>query len=106
MQAIFGLGMAGFDGDIVLPSAANWPWVVVVGIGGLVAHLSITKALTLAPATIVGPLDFARLPIIALVGYLLFSEPLDGFVALGAVLILGANYLNIWTETQKSPEAG
>ncbi len=97
-QAVMGLAIAGFDGDIAWPSAGAWPWVIVIGISGLVAHFSITKALTLAPATIVGPLDFARLPFIALVGYLLFAEPVGIYVVLGALLILGANYLNIRSE--------
>ena len=97
-QAVMGIVMAGYDGDIAWPSAAIWPWVTAIGVTGLVAHFSITKALTLAPATIVGPLDFARLPFIALVGYLLFAEPVDIYVVLGALLILGANYLTIRSE--------
>ena len=97
-QAVMGIVMAGYDGDIAWPSAAIWPWVTVIGVTGLVAHFSITKALMLAPATIVGPLDFARLPFIALVGYLLFAEPVDIYVVLGALLILGANYLTIRSE--------
>ena len=56
-------------------------------------------ALSLAPATVVVPLDFARLPLIAVVGMLLYQEPLDVFVFLGALFIFGGNYLNIWTET-------
>ena len=97
-QAVMGIVMAGYDGDIAWPSAAIWPWVTAIGVTGLVAHFSITKALMLAPATIVGPLDFARLPFIALVGYLLFAEPVDIYVVLGALLILGANYLTIRSE--------
>ncbi len=53
-----------------------------------------------APATVVVPLDFARLPLIAVVGMLLYQEPLDVFVFLGALFIFGGNYLNIWTETR------
>ena len=54
--------------------------------GGLLAHLSITKALTLAPASLVGPLDFLRLPLIVVVGMVMFGEPFDPIVMLGAAL--------------------
>ena len=102
-QALMGALMAGYEGDVAIPSSAIWPWVAVIGLAGLIAHFSITKALTHAPATIVGPLDFARLPLIAFVGYMVFSEPFDGFVIIGAAIILFANYLNIWAESRRSP---
>ena len=94
-QAVFGVICAGWDMDIAVPSLSVLPWVIVVSVGGLVAHLSITKALTLAPATLVGPIDFFRLPFVAAVGMLLFSEPLEMLVFLGGGLILLANYLNL-----------
>ena len=100
MQAGLGMAFAGFDGDIVLPSASNLPWIVVIAIAGLVAHFCMTVALSLAPATIVMPIDFTRLPVIAVVGVLIYAEPLDPFVMLGAALIFGANYYNIWSSTR------
>ena len=83
-----------------LPTAASAPWLVLVGLGGLLAHFCMTKALSLAPAAVVMPVDFARLPIIALVGMAFYAEPLDWRVLLGAAIIFGANYLNIRTETR------
>jgi drug/metabolite transporter (DMT)-like permease len=41
------------------------------------------------------PIDFARLPVIAIVGALVYAEPLDPLVFLGAALIFGGNWLNI-----------
>jgi drug/metabolite transporter (DMT)-like permease len=102
MQLVFGLVTAGYDGDIALPAAASWPWVVLIAMCGLVAHFCLTTALSHAPATVVMPMDFTRLPVIALVGMAVYAEPLDPFVVLGAVVIFGANYLNIWTETRRA----
>ena len=102
MQAVMGLVCAGIDGDIALPDASTLPWLVLIGCAGLLAHFCLTTALSLAPATVVVPLDFARLPLIAVVGMLFYAEPLDGFVFLGALFIFGGNYLNIWTETRRS----
>jgi drug/metabolite transporter (DMT)-like permease len=100
MQAVFGLVCAGYDGDITLPSVAALPWVLVVGLGGLVAHLCLTTALSLAPATVVIPIDFTRLPLIAVIGMLLYGEPLDAPVLIGAAIIFAANYMNIRAETR------
>ncbi|SFE75620.1 DMT family transporter [Roseivivax sediminis] len=100
MQALFGLLCAGADGDIALPEAAAWPLLAVIGTAGLIAHFCLTTALKLAPATVVMPIDFTRLPLIALVGMALYAEPLDPFVFLGAAVIFAANYANIWRETR------
>ena len=100
MQAAFGLICAGYDGDIAVPTAANWPWVAVIACAGLVAHFCLTTALGLAPASVVMPIDFARLPVIALVGVLLYGEDIDPFVLLGALAIFAGNYLNILYETR------
>ena len=101
MQAVFGRVCAGYDGDIALPqSAATWGYVIAVGITGLTAHLCLTTALTLAPATVVIPFDFLRLPVFAALGAIFDGETLAASVAVGAAIIFGANYLNTWAETR------
>ncbi len=109
MQALFALIGAGFDGDIALPLPPALPWLAVVSVGGLVAHLCLTKALALAPAAVVVPIDFLRLPLVAMVGLVLFSEPLQPHVLAGAAVIFAANYLNILAESRRNragPRAG
>ncbi|WP_298918146.1 DMT family transporter [uncultured Roseobacter sp.] len=100
LQLVFGVIAAGYDGDIAIPSAAALPLVILVGAAGLVAHFCLTNALAIAPATVVVPIDFVRLPVIAVVGMLLYAEPLDLWVFVGALVIFTGNYLNIWSETQ------
>ena len=95
MQAVFGLVFAGLDGDIAWPSANTLPWVIIIGIAGLAAHFCLTTALSIAPASVVMPIDFARLPIIAVVGIILYNEPVDIWVIVGGTLIFVANYTNI-----------
>ena len=101
-QLIFGIIMAGYDGDIAVPTTPDLPWLMVVGICGLLAHFCITKALSLAPAAVVAPIDFARLPIVAVVAMLVYNEALDLWVFVGAAIIFAGNYLNIWSETRKA----
>lgn len=95
MQAVFGAIAAGYDGDIALPSSAALPWIILIGFAGLIAHFCLTTALSLAPANVVMPIDFIRLPVIAVVAATLYNEPLDPWVFVGAALIFGANYVNI-----------
>ncbi|WP_428541488.1 DMT family transporter [Profundibacter sp.] len=95
MQSMMGLAVAGYDGEIHMPSAAIWPWLLWIGLAGLIAHFCLTKALSIAPASTVVPLDFARLPLIAVVGAVFYGEALDIYVFAGAALIFAANYLNI-----------
>ncbi|NNK16449.1 MAG: DMT family transporter [Sulfitobacter sp.] len=101
-QLIFGVITAGYDGDIAVPTVPDLPWLLLVGICGLLAHFCITKALSLAPAAVVAPVDFARLPIVAIVAMLVYGEALDPWVFVGAVIIFAGNYLNIWSETRKT----
>ena len=104
MQAVFGIVCAGFDGDIALPSAATAPWLLLIGCAGLLAHFCLTTALSLAPATVVVPIDFVRLPVIALIGAVFYGEAMELWVFGGALLIFAGNYLNIWHETRKPIE--
>lgn len=101
MQTVFGIVCSGYDGDIALPTMSAVPWVAVVGFGGLLAHYCLTTALHYAPASVVAPLDFARLPLIAIVGMIFYDEALEIAVFAGAGLIFIANYLNIRAEQRR-----
>ena len=96
MQAVFGIIFSAWDGDMVAPSVQTLPWLVLIGLAGLLAHYCLTSALAIAPATVVVPIDFVRLPTIAIVGMLLYGEALDAWVFIGAAVIFAANYANIW----------
>jgi drug/metabolite transporter (DMT)-like permease len=100
-QIVFGLICAGVDGDIALPSPVSLPWLVVIGCAGLMAHVCLTTALSIAPATLIAPVDFLRLPLIAVIGLMVYGEAIDAAVLIGAAVIFGANYLNLWHETRK-----
>ncbi|WP_308124491.1 DMT family transporter [Maritalea mobilis] len=95
IQLGLGLVTSLYDGDMTLPSLAMLPWVVIIGVAGLAAHFCLTTALSLAPASVVMPMDFARLPVIAVIGVLFYNEALSLGVILGAILILTGNFLNI-----------
>jgi drug/metabolite transporter (DMT)-like permease len=100
MQFILGAAFAGWDGVITAPTLQTLPWLALIGLAGVTAHLCLTTALSLAPASFVVPIDFARLPVIALVGAAFYAEPLDGFVLLGGAVIFLGNWINLRAETR------
>ncbi|TFL18619.1 DMT family transporter [Jannaschia formosa] len=95
LQLVFGLVTAGIDGDIALPRMATAPWLVLIGLAGLCAHFCLTNALSLAPASTVMPVDFARLPVVALIGAAFYGEALDPLILLGGGVIAGAAWANL-----------
>ncbi|MEX0607548.1 MAG: DMT family transporter [Halofilum sp. (in: g-proteobacteria)] len=88
--------------DWVSPGLAHLPWIVVVGFTGLTAHYCMVRAFKLADASVVVPMDFLRLPLVGLVGFALYGERVDLFLALGAALIVAGNFLNVSTERKKA----
>jgi drug/metabolite transporter (DMT)-like permease len=70
-----------------------------VAIAGLTAHFCLSNAFRAGDATLVVPLDFMRIPLIAVVGWLLYGEPLDFFVLLGALIIIAGVLWNLRAET-------
>ena len=77
------------------PSATVWGWVLVVAFCGTFSHYCMARALQHAEATVVVPMDFVRVPLTALAGWLVYAERVDLFTVLGVVLILAGNALNL-----------
>jgi len=86
------------DSSMLLP-------LLGMAVTGLSTHWCLTNAFRHGDATIVVPLDFLRVPFIALVGWSLYGEPLDAFVFTGAGLIITGVVWNLWAESrQRAPE--
>jgi drug/metabolite transporter (DMT)-like permease len=92
------LGFATSIFDWTTPSAAMWPWILVIGVTALSGHYCMARALALADAIYVVPLDFLRLPLIAMVGFVFYGEPLDWIVLAGGALMFTGNLINIRAE--------
>lgn len=103
IQLCFGAIALALQSSISWPTNETLPWLVVIALAGLVAHYCLTTALSLAPASFVMPIDFTRLPLIAIVGMVLFSERLDLMVLIGGGIIMLANWINIRSERRPDP---
>jgi drug/metabolite transporter (DMT)-like permease len=73
-----------------------------VAVAGLTSHYCLSNAFRAGDATLVVPLDFMRIPLIAVVGWLLYGESLDMFVLLGALIIVGGVLWNLRAETERA----
>jgi drug/metabolite transporter (DMT)-like permease len=94
-QLGFGFVALVLQPSVTWPTLATLPWLLVIGAAGLLAHYCLTTALSLAPASFVMPIDFARLPLIVIIGAILFGEKADVFILLGGGNIILANWINI-----------
>jgi drug/metabolite transporter (DMT)-like permease len=84
------------------PTPTIWGWLVVIAFCGTYSHYCMTRALLHADATVVVPMDFLRVPLAALAGWLVYAERVDVLTAAGAGLILVGNLLNLKAANRKS----
>jgi drug/metabolite transporter (DMT)-like permease len=86
----------------VTPVPADLPWIVAIGAGSFIAHYSLTRAMKLGDATLIIPIDFLRLPLIAAVGTLAYGEPFDALILVGAAVIFAGTYYSLSRETRRT----
>ena len=92
------------NGDLLFMTKIGWTGLVpaiALGASGLASHYCLTNAFRSGDASVVVPIDFLRIPLIAVVGYLLYGESIDVFVFLGAALIICGVLWNLRAETRK-----
>ncbi|RMD65297.1 MAG: DMT family transporter, partial [Alphaproteobacteria bacterium] len=83
----------------LVPALLVWRWpsaltlLITAGIGlvAAMAHILLTRAYTKADASAIIPFDYARLPFIAALAYVLFGEIADMWTWIGAAVIAGSS---------------
>ena len=74
-----------------------------LGIAGTSSHYCLSNAFRAGDATLVVPLDFMRIPLIAVVGWAVYGESLDFLVFLGALIIIIGVLWNLRSEAKSRP---
>jgi drug/metabolite transporter (DMT)-like permease len=82
----------------VSPPISHLPWMILIGVGSYTAHYCMTRAFKLADATVAVPIDFVRLPLIAVVGALFYNEAFDPMIIAGAAVIFAGTYYSLSRE--------
>ena len=72
------------------PTVSDWPLIIGVGVFSTLGYVLVTKSISLAPARVVQPVNFMRMPIGAVFGWVLFSEFPDFWTWAGAIIIFVA----------------
>ena len=76
------------------PTVLDSFWMAMVGLMAIVAHFSLAKAIQVKDISSVISMDYLRLPILIVVGILIYNEPFELFLLLGGSIIFFASYLN------------
>jgi drug/metabolite transporter (DMT)-like permease len=106
MNAIqFPLAMLGSDPLFIGKVSGTIQWLAFFAIGfcGLASHYCLASAFRAGDAAVVVPIDFLRIPVIAIVGWLLYGERVDIFVFIGAALIVAGILWNLRSEAVRRP---
>lgn len=74
-----------------MPSLPHFGLLVALGALSTIGWLCFTRAFALADASAILPLEFTRLPFVAVLGYLIFDEVPDIWVWVGAAIIFGSS---------------
>jgi drug/metabolite transporter (DMT)-like permease len=82
----------------VSPPISHLPWMILIGAGSYTAHYCLTRSFKLADATVAVPVDFVRLPLIAVVGALFYGEAFDPLIIVGAAVIFAGTYYSLSRE--------
>ncbi len=101
------MNLAGSDPFFVLKiGTADLVPLIALGVAGLSSHYCLSNAFRAGDASLVVPLDFLRIPLIALVGWSLYGESLDIYVFAGAGLIISGVLWNLRAEAiRRAPVA-
>ena len=95
----FPLSLIGSDpSKFIHMNASHILPAIGVGVAGLTSHYCLTNAFRAGDATLVVPLDFMRIPLIAVVGWAFYGERLDIFVLFGALIIIAGVLWNLRSE--------
>ena len=77
------------------------PSIIGTGVAGLASHYCLTNALRWADASIVLPMDYIRIPLIAAIGWWFYGESADVFVFIGAAVIISGILWNLHAEMRQ-----
>ena len=77
---------------------------VVMGLAGTLGQRTISRGFAAADASIVLPMEFSRLVVAAIFGFILFAEIPSIYTAIGGALIFGSTVYIAQREARKSRE--
>lgn len=80
------------------PTAFDWGLLSLLGVVAMLAHICVTRALKLADAALVAPLQYTLLPWAILLGWLFFADVPSPAMLVGGLVIVAAGLLLVLPE--------
>ena len=90
--------------DWVTPGLADLPWIAAFVLVAFGAQICMTKSFAVAEASLVSPVLYLRLPVVALLGYVFFVELPSGWTWVGAAILFASTYYSTARDTAMSRE--
>lgn len=93
---LVGAGLAGLvlaPFEWVSPSGIDWTLLAMLGVVAMGAHLCVNRALKLADAALVAPLQYTLLPWAIILGWLFFADVPNALMLAGGAIIIGAGLM-------------
>jgi drug/metabolite transporter (DMT)-like permease len=95
------MAVAGFH----LPQAADWPWLIGIGVTATLAQLALTRAYHRGRTLTVGSLAYTTVGLSALYGVLLFGERLPLLAWIGMAVVAAAGVWAVRASTSTPPDS-
>jgi drug/metabolite transporter (DMT)-like permease len=86
-----------------MPSPMMLGLMVIQGLIGGISQLSVSRAMSMADASIISPIEFLRLPLVVVLAWLLFREPTDIWTIAGGTVIFAATLATVLNERRRRP---
>ena len=94
IQLPMSIGFSLLVGEWIWPSWGDVLPIIVVGATGVLAHFAMATGMHMADATIAMPVTYIQFPLVAALGFMLYTEVPSIYTGIGTVLIIAANWYN------------
>jgi drug/metabolite transporter (DMT)-like permease len=98
------VSLVGAIPDWKWPSPAGWFWLCSLGLIGGIGQILATRALRIAPASVLAPFDYSSIVFAVLFGYLWFREDPSPAVWYGLPLVIGSGLYILHRERLRARE--
>ena len=83
----------------VTPTLADIPWILAFALAALSAQFCMTRSFSAAEASLVSPVLYLRLPMVAAIGFVFFDEFPSVWTWIGAALLFASTYYSTYRDT-------
>jgi drug/metabolite transporter (DMT)-like permease len=90
----------------VRPQGNEWLLLAAVGLIGGVAHLLVTAAYRLAPASVIAPFDYTGMLWALLIGWVVWRETPDANLLVGVPLVIASGLYVVMSAARRPQVSG